>query len=149
MLKVHAMARTVANDPLQKFKFRVTIPGLPTGIGFTKVSGLNREIEVAEHNESGYGTTLKLTGKEKFTEIVLERGSYANNDMAKIYKESLGSNDFRRTVIIELLDKLGNVARKWTILEAWVSKIEDTDLDASSSDVAIEKMTIQHEGFLD
>ena len=34
------MARSVVNDPLQKFKYVVSIPGLPNGMGFNKVSAL-------------------------------------------------------------------------------------------------------------
>ena len=53
------MARTFANDPLQKFMFRVTIPGLPTGIGFQKVGGLTnthylvRSTKVSGHTALG------------------------------------------------------------------------------------------------
>ena len=52
-LKAHAMARTVANDPLQKYMFRVTIPGLPSGLGFSKVSGLVSEMGVTEYPQGG------------------------------------------------------------------------------------------------
>ena len=48
------MARARANDPLLKHRFLVSIPGLPNGMGFTKVSGLKKEIGVVEYNEGGY-----------------------------------------------------------------------------------------------
>lgn len=142
------MARTYANDPLQMFKFRVSMPGLPAGMGFQKVSGLTREIGVVEYDEGGYSHTHKLTGKEQGGEVTLEKGMFANADLEEIYKRSLNSPDYRTTVIIEQLDKFGKVARSWTLAEAWVSKWEGSELDATSEDVAIESITIQFEYYL-
>jgi len=142
------MARTYANDPLQMFRFRVSIPGLPAGMGFQKVSGLTREIGVVEYDEGGYSHTHKLTGKEQGGEVTLEKGMFANTDLEEIYKRSLNSPDYRTTVIIEQLDKFDKVARSWTLAEAWVSRWEGSELDATSEDVAIESITIQFEYYL-
>ena len=143
------MARTVANDPLQKFKYRVTIPGLPSGMGFTKVGGLDKEIGVVEYDEGGYDHTHKLPGREKTSEVVLERGMYASKEMENVYKKTLSDQSMRSVVTIELLDKLGKTQRNWVLAEAWVSKWEGTDFDASSEDVAIEKITLQFEHYID
>ena len=142
------MARTYANDPLQMFRFRVSMPGLPAGMGFQKVSGLSREIGVVEYDEGGYSHTHKLTGKEQGGEVTLEKGMFANADLEEIYKRSLNNPDYRTTVIIEQLDKFGKVARSWTLAEAWVSRWEGSELDATSEDVAIESITIQFEYYL-
>lgn len=130
------------------FRFRVSMPGLPAGMGFQKVSGLSREIGVVEYDEGGYSHTHKLTGKEQGGEVTLEKGMFANTDLEDIYKRSLNSPDYRTTVIIEQLDKFGKVARSWTLAEAWVSKWEGSELDATSEDVAIESITIQFEYYL-
>lgn len=142
------MARTYANDPLQMFRFRVSMPGLPAGMGFQKVSGLTREIGVVEYDEGGYSHTHKLTGKEQGGEVTLEKGMFANTDLEEVYKRSLNNPDYRTTVIIEQLDKFGKVARSWTLAEAWVSRWEGSELDATSEDVAIESITIQFEYYL-
>jgi phage tail-like protein len=130
------------------FKFRVSMPGLPAGMGFQKVSGLSREIGVVEYDEGGYSHTHKLTGKEQGGEVTLEKGMFANTDLEEIYKRSLNRPDYRTTVIIEQLNKFGKVARSWTLAEAWVSKWEGSELDATSEDVAIESITIQFEYYL-
>lgn len=142
------MARTVAQDPLQKFKFRVNIQGVPTGMGFQKVSGLSSETEVIEYFEAGFTHAHKLAGREKVGDIVLEKGMYASKDMEDLYKKTLTDPSFRGTMNIEIMDKLGNVARSYTLAEAWASKWESSDLDATSSDVAIEKVTLQFEHFI-
>jgi len=130
------------------FRFRVSMPGLPAGMGFQKVSGLTREIGVVEYDEGGYSHTHKLTGKEQGGEVTLEKGMFANTDLEEIYKRSLNSPDYRTTVIIEQLDKFDKVARSWTLAEAWVSRWEGSELDATSEDVAIESITIQFEYYL-
>ena len=145
---VHA-ARTASLDPLQKFRFRVTIPGLPTEIGFQTVSGLSHEIGVAEYAEGGYEYTHKLPGKPKVGEITCERGAYQDSALAALIKETLTNEDFRQTIIIEHLDRFGNAGKTYKLAEAWVSKWEGSDLDATSDDVAIEKITIQFEYYLD
>ena len=145
---VHA-ARTASLDPLQKFRFRVTIPGLPTEIGFQTVSGLSHEIGVAEYAEGGYEYTHKLPGKPKVGEITCERGAYQDSALGALIKETLTNEDFRQTIIIEHLDRFGNAGKTYKLAEAWVSKWEGSDLDATSDDVAIEKITIQFEYYLD
>lgn len=142
------MARTSSNDPLLKYKFQVSIPGLPTGMGFTKVGGISREINVTEYNEGGTEYTQKLPGKEKFSEVVCEKGAFGSTELKELYAKALSSSDFRNTIVIEHLNRLGEVAATDTLAEAWISKYEGSDLDASSSDTEIEKITIQYEYLL-
>lgn len=141
-------ARTTSVDPLQKFKFRLTIPGLPSGIGFQKVSGLTQEVGVTEYDEGGYDYTHKLPGRQKVGEVTAERGSYADNSFQNLLKKTLTNPNMRNTVIFEQLDRFGKAVRTYKLAEAWVSKWEGSDADASSDDVAIEKLTIQFEYFL-
>lgn len=148
MIKAFA-ARTIANDPLQKFMFRVSIPGLPAGLGFQKVGGLSREVGVVEYLEGLYQYTHKLPGREKFGEVTLERGSYASRDLENLYKKILTDPNSRNTITIEILNRFGETKRTYKLAEAWVSKWEGSDLDATSDDVAIEKLTVQFEHFLD
>ena len=150
LISINAFAaRTTSVDPLQKFKYRLTIPGLPSGIGFQKVSGLTHEVGVAEYDEGGFDYTHKLPGRQKVGEVTAERGSYADNSFHNLLKQALTNPNVRNTVIIEHLDRFGNPARTYKLAEAWVSKWESSDFDASSDDVAIEKLTIQFEYFLD
>lgn len=148
MMLVNA-ARTATEDPLQKFKFRVIIPGIPSSIGFQTVSGLSEETEVVEYDESGFPYTHKLPGKNSVGEVTMERGMFADASMQDVYKSTLQNPDFRNTFIVQLLDRFGEVQRTWKLAEAWVSSWEGSDLDASSSDVAIETITVQFEYFLD
>ena len=149
LVSIHAFAaRTTSVDPLQKFKFRMTIPGLPSGIGFQKVSGLTQEVGVTEYDEGGFGYTHKLPGRQKVGEVTAERGAYADNSFQELLQQALTNPNMRNTIIIEHMDRFGNTVRTYKLAEAWVSKWEGSDFDASSDDVAIEKLTIQFEYFL-
>jgi phage tail-like protein len=119
-------------------------------MGFNKVSGLKRELGTVNYDEGGYEYTHKIPGKEKVEPITLERGVYAGDtDLYEFYRSSLTGEDFRTTVLIELLDKNGAVAQTWLLGEAWAKSWEAPDLDASSEEIAIEKITIEFECFLD
>lgn len=150
LIAIHAFAaRTTSVDPLQKFKFRLTIPGLPSGIGFQKVSGLTQEVGVTEYDEGGFSHTHKLPGRQKVGEVTAERGSYADKSFQNLLKQTLTNPNVRNTIILEHLNRFGEPVRTYKLAEAWVSKWESSDFDASSDDVAIEKLTIQFEYFLD
>lgn len=143
------MPRVRSNDPLQAFKFRVSMNGIPSAMGFKKVNGLSKELGVIEYDEGGYDYTHKLNGKMKTGEVTLEKGMFANKDIETLISKSFGSEEFRDTLTVDLLDATGKVARNWNLAEAWVSKWEAGELDASSEDVVIETLTIQYEYFLD
>ena len=146
VLMAHA-ARTSSEDPLQKFKFRVTIPGIPSQIGFQKVSGLSKEVNVVEYDESAFEYTHELPGKTKFGEVTMERGMFSDSSMLDQMKV-IQNPDYRTTMIVQLMDRFGNVQRTWKLAEAWISKWEGSDLDATSDDVAIETITVQYEYML-
>ena len=146
VLMAHA-ARTSSEDPLQKFKFRVTIPGIPSQIGFQKVSGLSKEVNVVEYDESAFEYTHKLPGKTKFGEVTMERGMFSDSSMLDQMKV-IQDPDYRTTIIVQLMDRFGNVQRTWKLAEAWISKWEGSDFDATSDDVAIETITVQYEYML-
>lgn len=148
-LALNAMAsRTIEADPLQSFMFRVSIPGLPTGVGFQKVGGLSREVEVVEYLENMYDHTHKLPGRETVSDVTFERGMYADDYLQGIYEKVFNDNTVRNTVVIQVCDRFGKIRREFKCAEAWFSKYECADLDATSSDVIIETLTMTFEYFL-
>lgn len=142
-------ARTVSSDPLQSFMFRVSIPGIPSQVGFQKVSGLGREVAVIEYLENMYEHAHKLAGREKVSEVTFERGMYADKYMMDVYKKIFTNPSARNTITINICDRIGSVRRTFNCAEAWFSKYSVGDLDASSDDVIIETLTMQFEYFLD
>ena len=148
-LTLNAMAsRTMEADPLQSFMFKVSIPGLPTGVGFQKIGGLSREVEVVEYLENMYQHTHKLPGRESVSEVTFERGMYADDYLQTLYEKVFTDKNVRNTVVIQITDRFGKIRREFKCAEAWFSKYECADLDATSSDVIIETMTMVFEYFL-
>ena len=148
-LALNAMAsRTMEADPLQSFMFKVSIPGLPTGVGFQKIGGLSREVEVVEYLENMYQHTHKLPGRESVSEVTFERGMYADDYLQTLYEKVFTNKNVRNTVVIQITDRFGKIRREFKCAEAWFSKYECADLDATSSDVIIETMTMVFEYFL-
>lgn len=145
-VKVHA-SRTISEDPLQKFHFRVIIPGLPD-LGFQKCSGLSDEATSTTYDEGGYDHTHKMPGRRKVGDVTLERGAYQDNSFQHLIQEALTQEDMRRTITIEHQDRFGVTKRTYKLAEAWISKWEGSDLDATSDDPAIEKITIVFEYFI-
>ena len=148
-ISISAMAaRTIESDPLQSFMFKVSIPGLPTGVGFQKVGGLSREVEVVEYFENMYDHAHKLPGRESVSEVTFERGMYADDYLQGLYEKVFNNNTVRNTVVIQVCDRFGAIKREVKCAEAWFSKYECADLDATSSDVIIETLTMVFEYFL-
>lgn len=138
------MGRSLNNDPQQQYKFAVEIEGV-TGIGFSQVTGLETELEVVEYREGGYGATRKLPGIEQTGTVTFEKGAFADKELFNWFKKVATSPNFRKTVTITEQDRLGNVRRSWTLYEAWASKVVAPELDASSSEVAVESIEVQFE----
>lgn len=147
--EVLAMARTFTDDPLQKFNFTIAIDGLPKSVGFQKIGGLAREIGVATYYEAGYDTEHKLKGRQVGGQLTCERGAYASKQLEALFKKALSDSNSRQDITITLQNRDGESKRAWRAMNCWVSKWEVDDLDATSDDVIIEKLTIEYEKLTD
>lgn len=146
--KVDAMARLLTEDPLQGFMFRLSIPGIEDNtIGFQQVGDLNREVEVIEYLENMYEHAHKLPGRESVGEVTLSKGMYAGTEFKDVYEACILQDDFRQEVTLNILDRLGSVRRSFGFAEAWFSAYNVSGIDATSSDVIIEELTMQFEYF--
>lgn len=140
-------ARTIREDPLQSFMFRVQLSGMSGEIGFTKVAGLSREVDVVEYFENMYEHAHKLPGREKVSDITFEKGMFDDLTFVKEYEKVLGAdkNECRHEVVIKIMNRFSEVKRTFNLFEAWFSKYEISDLDGSSNDVIIETLTVVFE----
>ena len=143
-------------DPYKGFKFRVVWDGRPVA-GVTGVSGLRRTTEVVEYREGGDASTVhKIPGRTKYDPITLERGvtqdlefeNWANQVRSVSADAATSLQDFRRDVLIELYNERGTLAVRWKVFRCWVSAFAAiAELDASGSAIAIERLTLENEGW--
>ncbi|MBK1632631.1 phage tail protein [Thiohalocapsa halophila] len=151
---------THRHDPYKNFKFRVRWDGR-TIAGITKVSGLKRTTEVKEFREGGEVSSVhKLPGRHSVEPIRLERGithdaefeRWANKVWNVSAKEGGGLEsslkDFRKDIIIDLLNEAGQIVLCYKVYRCWVSEFQALpELDANGNGVAIEALTLQNEGW--
>lgn len=145
-------------DPYKNFKFRVKWDGRYVA-GVSKVGMLKRTTEVIEHREGGDASTvLKAPGQTKYEPIALERGVTHDRDFEQWankvwnYGSGLGAEvslkDFRKDIILELMNEAGQVAIAYKIYRCWVSEFQALpELDANANAVAIQMLTLQNEGW--
>lgn len=145
-------------DPYKGFKFRVKWDNQYIE-GISKVSGLIRSTEVVEHREGGDPSMVRRSpGQTRYEPIVLERGR--THDTAfeqwanKVWNlgAGLGSEvslkDFRKDIIIELYNEAGQLVMAFMVYRCWPSSYTAlSDLEANDTLVAVESLTLQHEGW--
>lgn len=142
------MAATDArNDPYRAFNYEVDF-GDKTSAGFSEVSGLTADGDHVDYREGTdpFNYVRRLTGLRKYANIRLIRG-YTKNDKLWQWYEAIanGKND-RRDIIITLKDEEHKPVLRWTVVAAWVNKIEGPTLKAAGNDIALEAVEICHEG---
>src|SRR5439155_2773377 len=106
--------------PYKRFKFRVKWDGRYVP-GISKVTGLQRDTEVAVVREGGSTLVRRVPGTTTFAPIVLERGvthdpefeNWAN----KVYSRSPppGPPSYRKDITIELYNEAGQKVKAWNV----------------------------------
>lgn len=135
--------------PLSKYYFGVDWGG--TQIGFNEVSGLDMETEVIEYRQgaSPEFSKIKMPGMKKYSNITLKRGSFKGDNEFFDWFNTIKLNTVeRRSITISLLDEEGAPAITWKVSDAFVVKLQGTDLKAESNEVAIESIEIAHQGLV-
>ena len=133
--------------PMPAYHFIVDWGGTRTG--FTEVSGLNITHEVVDYREgnSPVDSSIKIPGRTKFDNIVLKRGIIkGDTDFFNWMKTKQNSQIERRDIIISLLDETHSPIMVWKVHNAFPVKYTGPQLQARSSEVAIETIEIAHEG---
>ena len=144
-------------DPYQGFKFRVIWDGRDVP-GIVRVSALRRATDPVEHRSGGDPNHFKVApGTTRFDPLVLERGlshDKAFEDWAGLVFSMEGDaavslRNYRKDVLIQILNLQGSVAIQYRVLRCWVSEyVALPELDARADCIAIERLVLQHEGWL-
>jgi phage tail-like protein len=143
-------------NPYGQFKFRVRWDGrIVAGISY--VSGLERHTEVVEYREGGQPNIhRKAPALTSFTPIVLKRGithdtafeQWANLVWNPAGNPEIALKDFRKDILIELLNETGQVVLVYKAFRCWPSEYSPvSDLDANAAAVAMETLVLEYEGW--
>ncbi len=141
-------------DPYKNFKFRVKWDGKYIA-GVSKITSLKRSTTPVIHRDGSDASISRLSPDSwKFAPIVLERGvthdaefeAWAN--LSYTVNGQMSLKNFRKDIVIELLNEQGTVVKAFKVFRCWVSEYQVLpDLDASAHSVAIESITLENEGW--
>ena len=121
-----------AQKPRPTNHFRLNIGGREAIGQFREVSGLDSEQEIVEQKE-----------------VDAKRGIDVDKSLWewRHQVETEGPDAARVDCLLELIDYDGSTIAGYKLLAAWPSKYTGAAMNAGSNEVAVEAMTICHEGF--
>ena len=145
-------------DPLVGMNFFLEIDDIQLG-SFRECSGLEVEVEIIESKETdktGKMVIRKIPGANKYTPITFKKGMTSDRALWASFQKSLSNEHmaggraggFKRksgSVVIKDVTGQKEVAR-YNFREAWISKYKGGELNATSNNLALEEVTIVHEG---
>lgn len=145
------------HDPYRTFKFQVLIDGQPVA-GLKKMGALKKSTEVVDWRTSGDPSHVrKLPGGTKYDPISLEQGlthdpvfeNWANLVNSIEGDSAMSLRNFRKDIVINVLNLQGTVAMSYKVYRAWVSEYQALpDFDAGSTNtIGIQTLKLEHEGW--
>jgi phage tail-like protein len=144
-------------DPYRTFMFQVVIDGQPVA-GLKKMGALKKTIESVSWRSAGDPThERKLPGGTKYEAVTLEQGLTHDpvfENWANLVNNIQGSaamslKNFRKDIVINVMNLQGVVAISYKLYRVWVSEFQALpEFDAGTMNaVAIQTITLQHEGW--
>lgn len=135
-------------DPYRGYNFAIEIEGLLVG-GFSHVSGLEAEVETDTWAEGGVNSHVHhFPRATRYPNLVLSHGLTDISTLWNWYHNVSRGVVERRNGTIMLLDRRGLPAMYWNFRNAFPVKWKGPELDAGSSEVAVETIELVHEGLV-
>ncbi len=146
--------------PLTKMNFIVNVDGVAGTAAFSEVSGIEASVDVVEFRQGNANSLapVKIPGLVKHGNVTLKMGYTMDSTFKEWIRESVSERRGqipRANVTIELIDTNAQAPsqvmdtvtgdRVWILTNAWVAKYNAPDLDAKTSDVAIESVELAYE----
>ena len=134
------------NYPLVAYQYIVTIDG--TEAQFSEVSGLSQGYETITYKETKEGGGVKLInmpGQTSGVQITLKRGVVFKINETTFY-EWISKNSpgycVKKDIEITLLDHENKAVMKWSVGNAFPTKLDAPSLSASSSEAAVDSLEL-------
>ncbi len=148
---------THRHDPYRTFKFQVVIDGKVVA-GLKKMGALKKKTTPVKWRASNDPSHERvMPGGTSYDPVTLEQGlthdpvfelwaNLVNNIQGNA---AMSLKNYRKDIIINVLNLQGQVAISYKLYRAWVSDYQALpDLDASATNtIGIQTITLQHEGW--
>jgi phage tail-like protein len=113
---------------------------------FIECSGLAMEVEVQEYAEGGNNEFVhQLPGRLVYPKLELTRGMTTEDNLLKWFMQTRVQAD-RKELIIEILNRYGQVHRTFTFDSAYPVKWSGPAVAVGNAGAATESLTIAHAG---
>jgi len=134
-------------DIYRSYNFVVDIQGVTSGY-FTEISGMSVSVEAIAYREGGAAPAVrKLPGRVEYGDITLKWGMSESTEFWEWLMTTVQGNVERKEMSIILLAPDGQQENaRWNIHNAWPSGWRGAPLRGDAQGVAIETLTISHEG---
>jgi phage tail-like protein len=139
----HSIATQVASYPLVAYNFRVTVGDV--AMSFTEVTGLAREFDTLTYRHGLSfieGEDITRYRIDKYVPLTLKRGVVKGLPQLR---EWLEAGD-KRPISVSLCDERGEPVVTWRVQKALPTKLEAPGLQASSSEAAVESLSLMAAG---
>jgi len=144
-------------DPYRTFMFQVIIDGQVVA-GLKKMSVLKKSTEAVKWRTAGDPAHERvLPGGTSWEPITLEQGlthdpvfeNWANLVNNIQGNSAMSLKDYRKDIVLNVLNLQGMVAISYKVYRAWVSEFQAlSEFDAGAMNtVGIQSITLQHEGW--
>jgi phage tail-like protein len=139
-------------EPFANYSFYLEVDSITEAV-FREASGIGSTSEVIESRHStkdGKTIIAKTAGNLKWDDISLKRGFTTDmklHDWRTLIEQGK-VKDARKNGSITVYSADGTPLAKWTFSNAWPSKLSGPTLNATSNEVAVEEITIVHEGLV-
>ena len=144
-------------DPYRTFKFQCILDGKPVA-GLQKMGALKKTTEQVKWRSAGDPSSQRiLPGGTSYEAVTMEQGLTHDpvfEEWANLVNNIQGDAamsllNFRKDIIINVLNLQGAVVISYKLYRAWVSEYQALpELDANSMNaVGIQTLTLQHEGW--
>jgi phage tail-like protein len=148
---------THRHDPYRTFKFQILIDGQPVA-GLKKMGALKKKTESIKWRSAGDPAhERQLPGGSSYEPVTLEQGlshdpvfeNWANLVNNIQGDGAMSLKNFRKDIVINVLNLQGQVAISYKLFRAWVSEYQALpEMDAGTMNaVGIQTITLQHEGW--
>ncbi len=131
------------DDPYRSYNFLLQIEGVTVG-GFVSVSEIAANTEVIAYREGGgAGGVRHLPGQVDYSPVTLRYGLTQNRELWDWFRSVRdGQPDRRNVSVIQLEPDGATEALRWNLFNAWPAQFTAGPMDALSSAVAIESVTL-------
>lgn len=141
-----------------RFHVQLSLPqsaggGLVCNGGFSEISGLEASMSPKTFKEGGRNWgEVQLVGPTTFSTVVLKRGITDADGLWRLFDRSFRQSYYamRLDCTIDLLNPADpqQAVMTWTLDKVLPIKFKGPDLNATASQVAIEELHLNHEGFV-